>query len=99
VKHFLFDRPKRAERDGWLENAMSRLERIQENCKLPPFFFAGGLNSLNVGEVIERLHPFGIDVASGIEVSPGIKDKRMMAEFLESCILQNIAQSGAEQRT
>jgi phosphoribosylanthranilate isomerase len=99
VKHFLFDRPKRSQRDGWLENAMARLERVQENCKLPPFFFAGGLNSLNVGGVIERLHPFGIDVASGIEVSPGIKDKRMMAEFMESCMLQNITQSGAEQRT
>jgi phosphoribosylanthranilate isomerase len=85
VKHFLFDRPKREEREGWLENAISRLERIRDNCTLPPFFFAGGLNSLNVGAVIERLHPFGIDVASGIEASPGVKDKRMMAEFLESC--------------
>jgi phosphoribosylanthranilate isomerase len=98
VKHFLFDRPKRAERDGWLENALSRLQRIQENCKMPPYFFAGGLNSLNVGPVIARLHPFGVDVASGIEASPGIKDKRMMAEFLDACTLQNILLDGAEQR-
>ena len=87
VKHFLFDRPKKFELEGWLENATTRLERIQEDCKLPPYFFAGGLNALNVRGVMERLHPFGVDVASGVEARPGIKDKRLLAEFLEICEL------------
>lgn len=90
VKHFLFDKPKSAESEGWLENAMARLGRIQENCLVPPFFFAGGLNSMNVGGVIERLHPFAVDVASGVEASPGIKDKRLMADFLESCLVTHV---------
>ncbi|HEY9682351.1 MAG TPA: phosphoribosylanthranilate isomerase [Oculatellaceae cyanobacterium] len=85
VQHFLFDKPKTADSDGWLENAMARLARIQSECRLPPYFFAGGLHSQNVRQVIDTLHPFAIDVASGVEAKPGIKDKRLMAEFMDAC--------------
>jgi phosphoribosylanthranilate isomerase len=85
VQHFLFDKPKTADGEGWLENALARLSRIQSECNLPPYFFAGGLHSQNVKQVINTLHPFAVDVASGVEAQPGIKDKRLMAEFMDAC--------------
>ena len=45
---------------------------------------AGGLNAGNVGEAILKLRPGGVDVSSGIEVSPGIKDRRKMEDFIEA---------------
>ncbi len=39
-----------------------------------PLILAGGLSSGNVGEAIQRVRPFAVDVNSGVEVEPGIKD-------------------------
>jgi phosphoribosylanthranilate isomerase len=46
-----------------------------------PLILAGGLNPANVGEAISLAQPFAVDVASGTESSPGIKDHALMAEF------------------
>ena len=46
-------------------------------------FLAGGLNPGNVREAIRRVDPFGIDVASGVEKSPGRKDLDAVARFVE----------------
>ena len=43
---------------------------------------AGGLRPENVGDAIRELRPWGVDVASGVETSPGRKDPARMAEFL-----------------
>ena len=60
----------------------SSLERAGE---LPvPVFVAGGLDADNVGDVIRRLRPAGVDVASGVERSPGIKDRRKLERFFEA---------------
>ena len=49
-----------------------------------PTFVAGGLDPENVGEVIRRLRPDGVDVASGVESAPGIKDHRKLERFFEA---------------
>ncbi len=43
---------------------------------------AGGLTPENVTEAIHRVAPFGVDVATGVESSPGIKDPRKVAAFI-----------------
>lgn len=47
------------------------------------YFLAGGLDSRNVGEAIETLHPWAVDVSSGIETG-GIKDEKKMADFISA---------------
>lgn len=46
-----------------------------------PVFVAGGLHSENVAESIARTRPAAVDVASGVEVSPGVKDRARMERF------------------
>lgn len=46
-----------------------------------PYFLAGGLETDNIEKAIKLLHPFAVDVSSGIETD-GAKDKTKMAEFV-----------------
>ena len=43
---------------------------------------SGGLQPDNVGEAIAHLHPFGVDVASGVEAAPGRKDPQLVQAFV-----------------
>ena len=47
------------------------------------YILSGGLTPENVKEALEYLNPFGVDVCSGVEASPGKKDPARLARFLE----------------
>lgn len=47
-----------------------------------PRIVSGGLTPDNVTDAIKSLTPFAVDVSSGVEVSPGIKDHKRMAAFI-----------------
>ena len=49
-----------------------------------PMLLSGGLDPANVAEAISVARPFAVDVASGVEAEPGIKDHAKMAAFFEA---------------
>jgi phosphoribosylanthranilate isomerase len=55
---------------------------------------AGGLNPENVSEVVSALHPFAVDVASGVESRPGKKDYDKMRRFIEAVQRADVAVMG-----
>jgi phosphoribosylanthranilate isomerase len=50
-----------------------------------PCILAGGLNPNNVVRAVETVQPFAVDVSSGVESAPGIKDPRLIKEFVNAC--------------
>ncbi|MCH8977660.1 MAG: phosphoribosylanthranilate isomerase [Armatimonadetes bacterium] len=49
-----------------------------------PVILAGGMTPDNVGEVIRTLRPYAVDVSSGVESSPGVKDTHKLRAFFEA---------------
>jgi len=47
-----------------------------------PFWLAGGLTPANVGEAVRRAEPTGVDVASGVESRPRMKDPALVRAFV-----------------
>jgi len=48
-----------------------------------PLILAGGLHPANVGEAVRLVRPWAVDVSSGLESAPGVKDFSKMADFVD----------------
>lgn len=57
-------------------------EAAAELARTTQLVLAGGLNETNVADAIAAVHPFGVDVSSGVEAAPGIKDPVKINEFV-----------------
>ena len=58
------------------------LSKLSETGHFDRMFLAGGLTPTNVAALTAEFHPFGVDVASGVESEPGIKDEELMRAFI-----------------
>jgi phosphoribosylanthranilate isomerase len=81
----LFDArpPKGATRPGGLGAAFDW--HVLENLDLKlPFMVSGGLNADNVAEAVRLTRAGGVDVSSGVERAPGVKDVEMIRAFIRA---------------
>lgn len=56
-------------------------ELLRDHRVAAPVILSGGLTPANVGEAIAAIEPFAVDVASGTELSPGVKDPDKLLAF------------------
>jgi phosphoribosylanthranilate isomerase len=63
-------------------------------ARVRPTLLAGGLDAANVGDAIARVRPYAVDVSSGVERSPGIKDPSRLRAFVQA-----VAAADAAHRT
>jgi phosphoribosylanthranilate isomerase len=59
-------------------------ELIEAHRPAVAFVLSGGLRPENVSDAVRRLRPQGVDVSSGIELEPGIKDAEAMGAFVKA---------------
>lgn len=60
------------------------LELARRASALGEMVLAGGLTPDNVAEAVASVRPWGVDVASGVESSPGVKDPALVSRFVEA---------------
>jgi phosphoribosylanthranilate isomerase len=74
--------PKGADRPGGLGDTFDwgLLKALDPELS---FMLSGGLTPETVGAAIKATHPFGVDVSSGVEKSPGVKDAGLVRAFIE----------------
>jgi len=83
VDFFLFDyKSKNNELPGG--NAKSFDWSILKNINISkPWFISGGINKNNINNLLEILNPYGIDISSGVEDRPGIKNAKKIKEIVD----------------
>lgn len=82
AEYVLFDRPKGLNALQWIADTIDSLNRDQPISK---FLLAGGLAPSNVRQSIDSIvspNLVGVDVATGTECAPGVKDIRLVRKFL-----------------
>jgi phosphoribosylanthranilate isomerase len=75
--------PKGADRPGGLGETFdwNLLKALDPSI---PFMLSGGLTPDTVADAIRTVRPFGVDVSSGVESAPGVKDKRLVEAFIRN---------------
>jgi phosphoribosylanthranilate isomerase len=58
--------------------------RAAELSRTTQLILAGGLSAANVAQAITQVRPFGVDVSSGVESAPGVKDVEKIREFVRA---------------
>ncbi len=82
--------------DAFSESAFGGTGRVAdwvlaaEAAKAAPVLLAGGLTPQNVGEGVRQVRPYGVDVSSGVEASPGKKDQAKMRDFVQAVRLVSV---------
>ena len=56
----------------------------QLSGEFPGLMLAGGLNPANISSAIEKVRPYAVDVASGVESEPGKKDQALVSAFIKT---------------
>ncbi len=79
VSAFLLDTPSRGYGGTGVPFDWSLAEGVSE---VAPVILAGGLTPENVAAAVRAVRPYAVDVASGVESSPGVKDFGKMARFV-----------------
>ncbi len=51
---------------------------------LVPYMLSGGLNAANIGAALQATNARGIDISSGVESAPGVKDVSLIKEFFQA---------------
>ena len=80
--YHLFDTHRPGARGGTGESF--DWELLAGRSSAVPAILSGGLNPGNVAEAIAVARPFAVDVASGVESEPGVKDHDLLAAFMEA---------------
>jgi phosphoribosylanthranilate isomerase len=78
VSAFLLDTPSRGYGGSGVPFDWSLAEGVSE---VAPVILAGGLTPENVAAAVRAVRPYAVDVASGVESSPGVKDMARMSRF------------------
>jgi len=80
LDYFLFDSME--SRRDWPTRPLILWKTLRHLRLNKPYFVAGGLNSENVIEIIKDLHPYGVDVSSGVEYEIGKKNPGAVRNFI-----------------